>query len=574
MNTDARRGGAGFSFVELLITIVIAGIAFAAMVPLFVQAQKQTSADNMRNVTMQIAQEKIEKIRMLDYDQVTQANLDDEAFYDGAFGNSYLYQGGSGSTRTLTVTYVVSKVPATLSDGTETPDGRENYKQVEVEVSWSGPPEPVRPSSLTTSIYRQYAGAAIRTFNVGPATIFEVVDGKYTITGGPVVLDAYIAPEDIEGMNADLGDPTIPEIKRRMGYVKFVISAQNGTDYVSEAVYIPVTGEPGHYQFTWDNSEAPDGVYVFAAIAVSGTQQQGTSASVAFSLAALSPPAPTGLIAFVGDGVAYLSWDTAPIGDFGHYEVYRSDDGVTFTLLAGDLPAPTYTDTGLTNGATYYYQVRVADDAGNLSDPSATITVVPEVVDDTTPPTVPGSFTATAVPDTPTVALSWGDATDLKSGVRGYIIERSADGATWIEIQGDYSQTAYTDVSAGWGSTWFYRVKAVDNVGNASAYATAGPVTTDPLPMRTLAVTNNEGIHLYVWVRSVTTGMWYTSTGVGSLTQPTGTKILKTGGSKTWVNLPAGIYNVVNDDDNDSTIENAYPPQAVDLSYADGSVTL
>ena len=63
-----REGG--FTFVELLVTIIIAGIAFAAIVPLFVQAQEKNSADNARNVSLQIAQDKIEKIRQLDYDQI------------------------------------------------------------------------------------------------------------------------------------------------------------------------------------------------------------------------------------------------------------------------------------------------------------------------------------------------------------------------------------------------------------------------------------------------------------------------------------------------------------------------
>ena len=37
---------AGFSFVELLVTIIIAGIAFAALVPVFVGAQQTASGSS------------------------------------------------------------------------------------------------------------------------------------------------------------------------------------------------------------------------------------------------------------------------------------------------------------------------------------------------------------------------------------------------------------------------------------------------------------------------------------------------------------------------------------------------
>ena len=37
---DRRDRGAGFSLVELLVTIIIAAVAFGAMVPVFVQAAK------------------------------------------------------------------------------------------------------------------------------------------------------------------------------------------------------------------------------------------------------------------------------------------------------------------------------------------------------------------------------------------------------------------------------------------------------------------------------------------------------------------------------------------------------
>jgi len=73
MNTSLRTRHAahGFSMVELLVTIVIAGIVFAAMVPLFTTILGKNSADNMRNISAFIAQDKIERLRQLDYMEIT-----------------------------------------------------------------------------------------------------------------------------------------------------------------------------------------------------------------------------------------------------------------------------------------------------------------------------------------------------------------------------------------------------------------------------------------------------------------------------------------------------------------------
>lgn len=84
MNTQTRRGQAGFSFVELLVTIIIAGIAFAALVPLFVAAQQKGSGDTARNVALSLARDKMEKIRSLDYDEITEANLQSATFKGGS----------------------------------------------------------------------------------------------------------------------------------------------------------------------------------------------------------------------------------------------------------------------------------------------------------------------------------------------------------------------------------------------------------------------------------------------------------------------------------------------------------
>jgi prepilin-type N-terminal cleavage/methylation domain-containing protein len=66
MGHGARSHG-GFSMVELLVTIVLAGIIFTAMVPFFVNALSQTSKDARRNDAEIIAQDRIEQARLLPY---------------------------------------------------------------------------------------------------------------------------------------------------------------------------------------------------------------------------------------------------------------------------------------------------------------------------------------------------------------------------------------------------------------------------------------------------------------------------------------------------------------------------
>ena len=43
-----KRRARGFSMVELLVSVVLAGVMFAAMVPVFANALKRTTGDNLR----------------------------------------------------------------------------------------------------------------------------------------------------------------------------------------------------------------------------------------------------------------------------------------------------------------------------------------------------------------------------------------------------------------------------------------------------------------------------------------------------------------------------------------------
>ncbi len=105
------------------------------------------------------------------------------------------------------------------------------------------------------------------------------------------------------------------------------------------------------------------------------------------------PAAPTGLAATVGSGAATLTWNAA--GGATSYTVKRSAvSGGPYVSLGSvaDTSPAAYSDTGLTNGTTYYYVVSGTNAAGAGPD-SAELAVTPIV-----PPTFSSSASASPNP--------------------------------------------------------------------------------------------------------------------------------------------------------------------------------
>jgi hypothetical protein len=75
------------------------------------------------------------------------------------------------------------------------------------------------------------------------------------------------------------------------------------------------------------------------------------------------PSAPTGLTATPGNGQASLSW-TASAGAAGYNVLRSTTSGNGYATVATGVTATTYTNTGLTNGTTYYYVVTATNSAG------------------------------------------------------------------------------------------------------------------------------------------------------------------------------------------------------------------
>ncbi|NLU20472.1 MAG: hypothetical protein GXW89_07255, partial [Phycisphaerae bacterium] len=98
-----------------------------------------------------------------------------------------------------------------------------------------------------------------------------------------------------------------------------------------------------------------------------------------------------------------------------------------------------------------------------------TITVTPSGPD-TTPPSVPGTPTATAA-STSQINLTWSASSD-NVGVAGYKIYRN--GAYLTSVTG----TSYNDTGLAMGTTYTYRISAYDAANNESAQSGARDETT------------------------------------------------------------------------------------------------
>ena len=142
-----------------------------------------------------------------------------------------------------------------------------------------------------------------------------------------------------------------------------------------------------------DASAANGTTYYYAVHAVAnGFESAGSPVATALPLAGLA--APSGVRAIADVASADLSW--TPVSNALAYSVKRATvSGGPYTVVAGSVLGASFTDSGLTTGATYYYVISAT--AGSVeSANSAQVTVVPA--------TRPTTFTCTT-------AGGWGNVT-------------------------------------------------------------------------------------------------------------------------------------------------------------------
>ncbi len=306
-----------------------------------------------------------------------------------------------------------------------------------------------------TTAYRNYrlnitadnsgTGLQLSELTLGPTS---------ALTNAPSGLNAQIGPvTNSVSLNWNaLAGATIYHVRRSQNSAGPFITMASGTTGTSFTDYSLTPDTPYYYKVAGANSDGigPD------------------SASVFFLLASSAPVMPTNLIAnFTGLSQVSLSW--APAALAASYRVKRSSNsGGAYTVIASNVVATSYTNTGVSL-QNYYYVVSAVNIMGESSNS-------PEAVAVASAPAAPANLTASSSGATQ-VSLSWNPSVLAAS----YNVKRSsASGGPYDNLTSGLATNNFTDTGLTSGATYYYVVSAVNSLGESANSAEANVIVSTP----------------------------------------------------------------------------------------------
>src|SRR5271165_4702094 len=199
------------------------------------------------------------------------------------------------------------------------------------------------------------------------------------------------------------------------------------------------------------------------------------------------PPTPTGVNAAPGNAQVVLTWNAS--SGATSYNVKRSTTSGAEVTIATSATA-SYTDTAVTNGTPYYYEVSAVNSAGESAN-SGEVTATPVA-----PPTAPTGLTAT--PGNAQVALAWTAST----GAASYHVKRgTTSGGESTTPIATATTNSYNDTTVTNGTPYYYVVSAVNAGGESgnSNEATATPAAITNVHVAVDVLSNRHAISPYVY---------------------------------------------------------------------------
>lgn len=185
-----------------------------------------------------------------------------------------------------------------------------------------------------------------------------------------------------------------------------------------------------------------------------------------------------------------LSWTDNETTETAYQVERATSANGPFTVVANlGANASSYSDTGLSQLTTYFYRVSVTDGSN---------TVAGTIVSETTPsdgtptlPAAPSNANAVATGQT-SIDLSWNDNTNNEDA---FIVERSIGDESNYAVVATLAKnkTTFSDQGLTSATTYFYRIKAENGVGDSPFSASASATTDSPATLVTIEQTAGTG---------------------------------------------------------------------------------
>jgi titin len=401
------------------------------------------------------------------------------------------------------VTTTVESGQTTIAWVTPASDGGDSITGYIVERSTNGG---TSWTTVTTTMATSFIATGLSN---GTTYIFRVIASNSVGNGLPSAM-SVVTPATLATA------PTNISISTGNGLLSFSWLAPANTGGMPVVSYVVETSATGTGGWTTATTGSPstslvidgltNGVALFMRVAAVTAIGQGAWATTSGtpSIGAV-PGISTNVVATPGAGQVALTW-TAPVAKGGSpitgYLVEKSLDGNTWMVVASNTGSSltSYNVTGLANGTTTYLRVSAINGAGN-GLPTGAVTVTP-----LTTSSAPLSLVAT--PGNTQVALAWAAPLDNGgSAITGYTIQVSSNsGATWSTMA-NVIGTSYTATGLTNGTSYAFRVLAVNGggAGSASAPDVAVPFATASA-VRNLVVTTADSQVTASWTAPSSNG--------------------------------------------------------------------
>ncbi|HVM46292.1 MAG TPA: hypothetical protein VM582_10185, partial [Candidatus Thermoplasmatota archaeon] len=343
---------------------------------------------------------------------------------------------------------------------------------------------------------------------------FDTLDHLYNYYEGWYVDNVVIA--------ADVaGNPTVP------GVPSLTVARGPGVGELSLAWTTPAPGASPILHYTVYRAEsasgpfAPlltstgtsladsglgDGVTRFYRVSATNDAGEGAPSATASGTTFTAPLAPT-VTAVAGPGAGELRVDwTAPSNGgtaITHYTVYRANSATGPFVALATTTATTHADAGLGNGETRYYRVSATNAVGEGASSAAAGATTYTV------PGAPTSLTASPGGGAGQITLVWTPGPTGGTLSVTYRVYRAAAAEGPFEPIASPTAAAYVDSGHGEGVRYWYRVSAVNVVGEG-ALSPVADARTFVKPSAPLALDARPGGQLFsidlVWQPPEDTG--------------------------------------------------------------------